>query len=481
MAESVSQQDFYGRDKMHYMASQAMCEHNYKRLHNYHLDLQDCMRHPIAFLSEMMGDIMYLHQALCQPDAREFVEAVIKEVNSHIDNNHWKLISRTEVPEGTEVLPSVWVMQRKQDSMMGRVTKHKTRLNFHGGKQEFGTNHYETYASVVTWFTIQLLIVFGILFNWALCQVDFIMAYPQASIEMDMYMELPTGIHTKHRNSKDHVFKLLTNIYGQKQAGCVWNSYVVTKLWEINFKQSLIDDCIFYRDDVIFIVYIDSRIFLGSSNQQLCGIINKLQNLKLSIEDQGHPADYVGVSIKKFKDGVVELPQWALIDSIITDRALDDSNKVKAVQAKASKILHAHLDKPPFLLNFGYWSVIGKLNYLAQTARPDIVYTTHQLAKYLSNPREPHGEAVLYLICFLKKTQDLGTCFKPHRDRGFECYCNADFSGNWNKHLVPFDPSTAKSHSGWIVFYEGCPVIWASKFQTQVALSSIEAEYITMS
>jgi hypothetical protein len=32
---------------------------------------------------------------------------------------------------------------------------------------------------------------------------------------MDMYMELPTGIHTKHRNSNDHVFKLLANIYGQ--------------------------------------------------------------------------------------------------------------------------------------------------------------------------------------------------------------------------------------------------------------------------
>jgi hypothetical protein len=79
---------------------------------------------------------------------------------------------------------------------------------------------------------------------------------------MGMYMELPTGIHTKHRNSKDHVLKLLANIYRQKQAGCMWNSYLVTKLREINFKQSLIDNCIFYQDDVIFIVYIDNGIFL---------------------------------------------------------------------------------------------------------------------------------------------------------------------------------------------------------------------------
>jgi hypothetical protein len=65
------------------------------------------------------------------------------------------------------------------------------------------------------------------------------MAYPQDPIKMDMYMELPTGIHTKHGNSKDHVLRLFANIYEQKQAGCMWNSYLVTKLREINFKQSL--------------------------------------------------------------------------------------------------------------------------------------------------------------------------------------------------------------------------------------------------
>jgi hypothetical protein len=263
MAESVSQQDFYSRDKMHYMASQAVCKHDYNCLHYNHLDLQDCMRHPIAYLAEMMGDIMYLHQALRLPDAREFVKAVIKDTNGHIDNNHWKLILRAEVPEGTEVVPSVWAMQRKQDLTTGRVTKHKARLNLHGGKQEFGTNYYEIYAPVVTWLAIPPLIVFGILFNWTLCQDDFIMAYLQAPIKMDMYMELATGIHTKHGNSKDHILKLLANIYGQKQASRVWNSYLVTKLQEINFKQSLIDGCVFYRDDVIFIVYVNYGIFLG--------------------------------------------------------------------------------------------------------------------------------------------------------------------------------------------------------------------------
>ncbi len=71
------------------------------------------------------------------------------------------------------------------------------------------------YAPVVTWFAIRLMIVMGIIFCWALCQVDSVMAYPQAPIETDIYMELPQGVQTATGNSKDHVLKLLKNIYGR--------------------------------------------------------------------------------------------------------------------------------------------------------------------------------------------------------------------------------------------------------------------------
>jgi asparagine synthetase A len=64
-------------------------------------------------------------------------------------------------------------------------------------------------------------------------------AYPQALIEMDIYMELPQGIQTAHGNSKDHMLKLEKNLYGQKQAGCVWNSFLVDKLMSIGFTPSL--------------------------------------------------------------------------------------------------------------------------------------------------------------------------------------------------------------------------------------------------
>jgi hypothetical protein len=128
------------------------------------------------------------------------------------------------------------------------------------------------------------MIVLAIILAWAMRQIDFVQAYAQATIEWDMYMQLPSSIETKHGNSKDYVLKLLANQYGQKQAGCIWNQYMVVKLREIGFQQSQIDECIFYRHDVIFIVYVDDGLFFGTDDT-LTLIIRQLKNAGLNIED----------------------------------------------------------------------------------------------------------------------------------------------------------------------------------------------------
>ncbi|KAL7487332.1 hypothetical protein ACHAW6_012942, partial [Cyclotella cf. meneghiniana] len=64
---------------------------------------------------------------------------------------------------------------------------------------------------------------------------------------------------------------------------------------------------------------------------------------------------------------------------------------------------------------------------------------------------------------------------------GFYCYADTDFSGKWNNEFAELDPSTAKSRSDWFILYENFPVIWCSKLQSQVALSTTEAEYIALS
>lgn len=170
-----------------------------------------------------------------------------------------------------------------------------------------------------------------------------------------------------------------------------------------------------------------------------------------------------------------------LIDSIIKDVGILPKQK-KMIPISAQKLLHHHLDSPPHNPNtFNYRSVIGKLNYLAQISRPDIQYAVHQCARFSSNPREQHTEAVKYLAKYLNNTRGQGFSFIPNRSKSIECYADADYCGNWSPEFASIDPATAKSRSGWLITYADCPVWWASKMQTHVATSTTMAEYIALS
>eukprot|EP00804_Cyclotella_cryptica_P027195 CCRYP_017175-RA/>CCRYP_017175-RA protein AED:0.30 eAED:0.40 QI:0/-1/0/1/-1/1/1/0/164 len=141
---------------------------------------------------------------------------------------------------------------------------------------------------------------------------------------------------------------------------------MVDKLSKIGVQQSLINKCVFYCDNIIYIVYVDDGLFLGNDDDNLSLIIERLHDSGLNFEDQGHPADYAGVFIKKTHDGTYEFTQQALIDAIIDDVNISDSY-TKLIPAKETLQLHAFCDLPKFHGKFIYCSAVGKLNYLGQT------------------------------------------------------------------------------------------------------------------
>jgi len=62
----------------------------------------------------------------------------------------------------------------------------------------------------------------------------------------------------------------------------------------------------------------------------------------------------------------------------------------------------------------------------------------------------------------------------------FDIYVDANFAGNW-KHSKAKSWDTAHSWHGYIILYNGCPILWASQLQTEIALSSTESEFIGLS
>jgi hypothetical protein len=95
-------------------------------------------------------------------DAKKLVHAVINEVNGHVDCINWTLKKRCKVPEDVQIVLSLRSLQCKCNLTTNKVKSHKARLNLHGFKQVYGMNYFETYAPIVTWSAIRLLIIFGI-------------------------------------------------------------------------------------------------------------------------------------------------------------------------------------------------------------------------------------------------------------------------------------------------------------------------------
>ena len=105
----------------------------------------------------------------------------------------------------------------------------------------------------------------------------------------------------------------------------------------------------------------------------------------------------------------------------------------------------------------------------------------HQCARFWSNPRKSHAEAVKQIGRYLIGTKDKGIILRPDSAQSFLVWADADFVGSWNQETAISDATTAKLRSGFLITYSGCPILWASRMQTKVALSTTESEYISLS
>ena len=158
-----------------------------------------------------------------------------------------------------------------------------------------------------------------------------------------------------------------------RSAGRVWNQFLVATLKSLGFKQSKVDECVFYRGQTLYVLYTDDSLLAGPDKDEIDDSIRELQEkAKLSITVEGDLADFLGVSIDRRRDGTIHLSQPNLIDQILKDlRMHDEGVKPRTTSAASSKLLTQHSKSPAFDKSFDYRSVIGKLNYLEKATRRD--------------------------------------------------------------------------------------------------------------
>ena len=138
-------------------------------------------------------------------------------------------------------------------------------------------------------------------------------------------------------------------------------------------------------------------------------------------------------------------------------------------------------DEPFHSESWSYASMIGCLNYLANNSRPDIQFAVHQCARYTHSPKRSHSAAVKRIVRYLIGTRTKGLILSPTKEITLDMYADADFAGMWNSDAAEQDPVRVRSRSGHVILLGNCPLLWASKLQTEIACSTMEAEFIVLS
>jgi hypothetical protein len=124
--------------------------------------------------------------------------------------------------------------------------------------------------------------------------------------------------------------------------------------------------------------------------------------------------------------------------------------------------------------------VIGKLNFLCSSCRPEISCAVHQCTRFSVDPRTNHTEAVQRIGRYLVDTFEDGIILDPSA-HSFNVYADAEFGRLWDKDEAPENPIPSKSKTGYVIMYPNCPIIWASQLQTKIAMSTTEPEYLSLS
>ena len=203
--------------------------------------------HPMSLLTEKENNESYtFEQILNHPDADDFIHIMIKDTDYHKSRDHWDVVPRWGKPPDVKAILAIWYFKRKRFPD-GRINKHKARICAHGGMQQYGVNKWETYSPTVNWISVHFLMIVAQVLDLDTQAIDFVLAFPQAELEVLVYTDLPAGMDLAG-NGKDiskNLLKLKRSLYGLKQASVNWHCKLKTAFEDRGFVESISDPCVF--------------------------------------------------------------------------------------------------------------------------------------------------------------------------------------------------------------------------------------------
>ncbi|UYV82515.1 hypothetical protein LAZ67_21002634 [Cordylochernes scorpioides] len=383
------------------------------------------------------------------------------------DFRHWKGSDNYQ-----KTLPPIackWILHKKTNAE-GQVVRYKARLVAKGFTQQKGIDYEEIYSPVSSFEMTRLLTAIGIENNWFIDQYDVKSAYLYGKLDRLIYMEQPEDFV---KPGEEHLYcQLKRSLYGLKQSGRCWNKYLDEWLKKKGFMRNPVDPCVYKlklnEGMIIFSLYVDDILTL-TENQEVREKCIELLRGHFETKYIGPVSYLLGVNFTRSKGGCVTLTQRAYIKSLLERFNLQEGREVSTPMETRPELLEEEDEEN--CQDLPYRELMGGLLYISQRKKPDIAYAVSQLARYCSKYTRKHWVAAKRILRYLKSSEHLGITYRRTGEQ-LCVYSDVD----WGTNL-----EDRKSTSGYVVMFAGAPILWRSSKQTVTALSTMEAEYTSLS
>ena len=428
-----------------------------------------------GLLATVVPEPTTVEEARGSPQAQMWEQAMVEELSSLHQNGTWEL---SELPQGRTAIKCKWVFKCKLQSD-GTLERYKARLVAKGCSQKEGIDYEETFAPVMRFATFRMLIAWVAVEDLEMHQVDVKTAFLHGNLDEEIYMQQPDGFAEQ---GKQHlVCRLQKALYGLKQASRSWYKKLDEFLYKAGFHMSASEPCLFVRgsgdEKVLLAVYVDDQIIISKSLAQIQQV-KKAMSETFQISDLGEAEYVLGISIHRDRQRkLIQLSQQRYLNTVLSRFQMQDCKGIGTPMDANQRLFRgSRLDEEKERVDrLPYQKLVGSLIYAMVNTRPDLAYVTGALSQHLQEPRVSHWKAAQRVLRYIQPTQDLQLTFQAGagaEEGQLTGFCDADWAGDEDSRL---------STSGYFFTVAGGAVVWASKKQHSVALSSVESEYVAAS
>lgn len=186
---------------------------------------------------------------------------------------------------------------------------------------------------------------------------------------------------------------------------------------------------------------------------------------EFDMSDLGSMRFFLGIEVLQRADGIfICHKRYAL--EILKRFGMLESNEVNSPIIPDFKISK---DEDGITVNDTYFKqLVGSLMYLTAT-RPDMMFVTSLISRYMAKPTELHLQAVKRALRYLKGIVNYGIHYKRGGDGKLLAFTDSDYTG---------DMEDRKSTSGYVFLLSSGVVSWSSKKQPIVTLFTTEVEFV---